>query len=109
MVYKSIYYKLCKDLIVNIICDGQQMSLVWDVEGKLNRAPLMCAPRFFKTLDEAMEHIANNPNIAQGYHGFTVFEETCLGRYNSVSALEAYEVELLEQHNNVCPLCGREL
>lgn len=109
MVYKSVYLKLCKEWIVNIACDGQRMSVIWDVESRLNRAPLLCVPRFFKNLDEAVEYIACNPNVAQGYHGFTVFEETCLARYNSVSVLEDYEIELLEQHSKVCPLCGRKL
>lgn len=107
MIYKSIYLKLCKGLLVNIACDSQQISLIWDVEGKLNRAPLLCVPRFFKTLDKALEYIRNNPSSAQGYQGFTAFEEACLARRNSVSTLEPYEVEALEQHSKVCPLCGR--
>ena len=107
MLHKSIYQKLLKECFVNIACDGQQMTLLWDIDSKLKRAPLLCIPRFFKTIDEAMKYAGDNPGCVQGYHGFTAFEETCLSRYNSISTLEPYEVEALERHNKVCPLCGR--
>lgn len=109
MVYKSVYHKLCKELLVNIACDGQRISLIWDIEGKLNRAPLLCTPRNFRSLDEAMEYLRDNPGMAQGYTGFIAFEETCLARYNSISVLETYEIEMLDKHIEFCPLCGKRI
>ena len=109
MYYKNIYKRLCAELLVNLKCDDQQIALIWDFEGKLNRAPLLCVPRFFKTIDEAFEYLRENPDTAQGYQGFTSFEESFLARYSNVAMLEQYEAKILEQHNKICPFCGREL
>lgn len=109
MVYKGAYAKLCKDFFVNIGCDGQQLCLVWDVDSELKRAPLIVVPKFFKTVDDVLNFLKSNPSTGLGYQGFNDFESNYLAKYKSVSVIENYEIEALEHHSSVCPLCGRKL
>ena len=109
MVYKRAYTKLCKDFFVNIVCDGQPLCLVWDFDGELKRAPLVVIPKFFKTVADALNYLKNNPDIGLGYQGFIDFESNYLARCKSASMIETYEIEALEHHSSVCPLCGRKL
>lgn len=109
MVYKSIYFRLCSDKIVNIVCDKQQYAIVWDYESRLRRAPLLLAAGWYKSHEQAIAKLTSN-SVIRGYAGFTVFEENFLLRCKEVAAVDLKAVEIAQKSKSgVCPLCGHAI
>lgn len=110
MVYKSIYQQLCREKIVNLVCDKQRYVIVWGFDELLHRAPILLAKRWFKGYDEAITYLsANESKVLQGFNGFTLVEDDFLLRKQEVTAVDLKAVEVARQHTDCCPLCGHKL